>query len=214
MGSHTASLALLLLAPLVQDDAAAEEAIKRFNTAVRNPSPTARATAVSELARVPHERTMKVLIPLLTADVAEVRIAAAKGLGTFADYKKVVTPMMIAAFSSPANAKEIKVRSEILGGLAALKDPLACDTIHRAFRDECASVAKAAIGATGTMRVKESMDALLDLQKDIQKWIKQKQSGGYRDDKGQLGDENQQKGRLEDIQNTIVKAFQAITKEK
>jgi hypothetical protein len=64
------------------------------------------------------------------------------------------------------------------------------------------------------MRQKESMDALLELQRDVQKWLKNKQAGPYRDDKGQQGDENACKTRLEDIQKTIIKAYQDITKEK
>ena len=58
------------------------------------------------------------------------------------------------------------------------------------------------------------MDALIELQSDVQKWLKNKQSGPYRDEKGQPGDENACKTRLEDVQKTIIKAFQDITKEK
>ncbi len=213
MGSKAAGLLLLFLLP-AQDDKAADEAIERFKTTYRSPDPLARSLAATELSKVPHEKTMKVLIPLLTGDVGKVREAAAKGLGDFVDYKKVVTPMMIAALSSPANAKELDVRCAILTGLGKLKDPNAVDAIHRAFRDESVKVAKAAIAAAGDMRFKESMDVLLELQRDVQKWIKAKQSGGYRDDKGQLGDEGQQKARLEDLQRTIIKGFQTITKEK
>ena len=206
---------LLLASFLFQDDKAAEEAIERFKaTFNKTPTPEGRAAAVSDLARTPHERTMKVLIPFLTGDFPKVREAAAKGLGDFADYKKVVTPQMIGALSAPANAKEIDVRCAILTGLGKLKDPIAFDAIHRAFRDECVKVAKAAIAAAGAMRQKESMDVLLELQRDVQKWIKQKQGGGYRDDKGQQGDEGAQKTRLEDLQKDVIKAFQSITKEK
>ncbi len=216
MGSKAASFFFVrLLSASSQDDKAAEEAIERFKaTFNRAPTPDARALAVSELARTPHEKTMKVLIPFLTGDFPKVREAAAKGLGDFADYKKVVTPMMMAELSAPANAKELDVRCAILAGLGKLKDPISLDTVHRTFRDECVKVAKAGLGAAGEMRQKESMDVLIGLLKDVQKWIRQKQSGGYRDDKGQLGDEGAQKARLEDLQKSIIKTFQAITKEK
>ena len=206
---------LLLASLLVQDDKAADEAIERFKaTFNKSPTPEGRAAAVSDLARTPHEKTMKVLIPFLTGDFPKVREAAAKGLGDFADYKKVVTPMMIAALSAPANAKELDVRCAILAGLGKLRDPIALDTVHRAFRDEYVKVAKAALAAAGAIRMKESMDVLIDLQRDVQKWTKQKQSGGYRDDKGQNGDEGAQAGRVADIQKELLKTFTAITKEK
>ena len=71
---------ILFLAGLaLADDATAEEAIKRFKTAFRNPSAPARQAAVSELAREKHEKTAKHLIPLLMSDVADVRAAAATG---------------------------------------------------------------------------------------------------------------------------------------
>jgi HEAT repeat protein len=205
-------LAVLLAA---QDDKAAEEAIARFKaTFNKSPTPDGRALAVSELARTPHEKTMKILIPFLTSDFPKVREAAAKGLGDFVDYKKVVTPMMISALSAPANAKELDVRCAILAGLGKLKDPFALDAVHRAFRDEYAKVAKAALAAAGDLRQKESMDVLLQLLKDTQEWIKKKQSGGYRDDKGQLGDEGAYTGRVTDLQKSIIKTFTAITGEK
>lgn len=206
---------LLLASLLVQDDKAAEEAIERFKaTFNKAPTPDGRALAVSELARTPHEKTMKVLIPFLTGDFPKVREAAAKGLGGFVDYKKVVTPMMIAALSAPANAKELDVRCAILAGLGKLKDPIALEVVHRAFRDEYAKVAKAALAAAGDLRQKESMDVLIELLKETQKWLKQKQSGGYRDDKGQLGDEGAYTGRVQDLQKSIIKTFTSITGEK
>jgi HEAT repeat protein len=215
MGSKAAVL-LLWLAPFVQDDKAAEEAIERFKaTFNKSPTPDGRASAVSELARVPHEKTMKVLIPLLMGDpMPKVREAAAKALGDFSDYKKAVTPAMIGALSAGNNAKEPDVRAAILASLGKLKDPIAFDLIHKTFRDESSKVAKAAITATGTMRQKESLDPLLELLKDVKKWTTKKQSGGYKDDKGQVGDEAAQMGRLGEIEKAVLAAFQAITKEK
>jgi transcriptional regulator with GAF, ATPase, and Fis domain len=86
--------------------------------------------------------------------------------------------------------------------------------VHGNFREADVRVAKYAIACAGAMRQKESMDALLELQKDVQKWLKNKQAGPYRDDKGQQGDDNAIKTRHEDVQKTIIKAYQEITKEK
>jgi HEAT repeat protein len=77
-----ALLGLVLLFQAAADDKAAiDEAIKRFNKAYANPNAAARATAVTELANTPHDRTFKKILPLLGSDVTEVRAAAAKAMG-------------------------------------------------------------------------------------------------------------------------------------
>ena len=207
-----AILALVLLFQAADDKAAVDAAIKAFNKAVANPSKDARATAITELSKTPHDRTLKVIMGYLNQDVTEVRVAAAKAMGEFGDWKKLVTPALAGALQT--NEKDAKVQSAILEAIGKLKDPASLNTVHGNFRDSDTRVAKAAIGAAGTMRQKESMDALVELQKDVQKWIKNKQAGPYRDDKGQPGDEAAATGRLNDIQKTIIKAFQDITREK
>ena len=204
---------VLLLASVVGDEAAADEAIKRFKTGIRNPQPAARSAAVSELAREPHEKTAKHLIPLLMSDVPEVRESAAKGLAGFGDYKKMVVPALMGSLSGP-NAKEAKVRAAIMATLGKLNDDLAVPTIYKAFKDDYATVAKAAILATVDLRRKEAIDQLIELLKECEKWVKNNQGGGYKDDDGKAGDENAQKGRVADLQKTVIKALGELTGEK
>ena len=205
---------MLFLAGLaLADDATAEEAIKRFKTAFRNPSAPARQAAVSELAREKHEKTAKHLIPLLMSDVADVRAAAATGLGGFTDYKKMVVPPLMGALGGP-NQKEPKVRAAVMGALGKLNDDNSVPTIYQAFKDDYLTVAKAAIMATVDLKRKEAIDQLIELLKDCQKWAKQNQGGGYKDDQGKNGDENAQKGRVADLQKAIMKALQDMTTEK
>jgi HEAT repeat protein len=207
-----ALLALVLLFQAADDKAAVDEAVKRFNKAVANPSPDARGTAILELSKTLHDRTLKAILPFLNQDVTKVRVSAAKALAEFGDWKKIVTPTLAAALQS--NEKDALVQIAILDSIGKLADPASLQTVHGNFRDTDTRVAKSAIGAAGTMRQKESMDALVELQHDVQKWLKNKQAGPYRDDKGQPGDENACKTRLEDVQKTIIKAFQDITKER
>src|SRR5205814_1067836 len=194
------------------DKAALDEALKRFSKGFANPSPGARATAVLELSKTLHDKTLNRILPLIVSDVPEVRIAAAKALAEFADWKKIVTPSLTAALK--ANAKDAKVQEAIFGTLGKLQDPVALPTVHGNFREADVALSKAASGCAGAMRQKESMDALLELQHDVQKWLKNKQAGPYRGADGQPGDDNACKGRLDDIQKAIIKAFQDITKEK
>jgi HEAT repeat protein len=203
---------VLLFQAAADDKAAVDEAVKRFNKAVANPSPAARATALLELSKTPHDRTLKVIMMYLNQDVSDVRVAAAKSMSEFGDWKKIVTPTLASALQS--NGKDAKVQSAILDSIGKLADPASLETVHGNFRDADTRVAKSAIGAAGAMRHKESMDALLELQKDVLKWLKNKQAGPYRDEKGQPGDDNACKTRLEDLQKTIIKAFQDITKER
>lgn len=207
-----ALLAALLLLQATDDKAAIDEACKRFGKAFANPNASARATAVLELSKTPHDKTLNRILPLVSSDVSEVRVAAAKALSEYADWKKVVTPSLMGALKT--NEKDLKVQEAIYGTLGKLQDPLSLSTVHGNFKEADARVAKMAIACSGAMRQKESMDVLLELQKDVQKWLKNKQAGPYRDDKGQQGDDNAIKTRLEDIQKTIIKAFQDITKEK
>ncbi len=208
-----ALLALVLLLQAAADDkAAVDEAIKRFNKAYANPNAGARAGAVTELSTTPHDRTLKLILPLMSADVTQVRESAAKAMFAFKDWKKIVIPSLQGAMQ--ANAKEPVVQAAILTTLGKLQDPMALPTIHGNFREPNMKVTTAAIEATGLARQKESMDALLELQKDVQKWLKNKQSGPYRKDDGQQGDDNECKTRLETLQKAIIKAFQDITKEK
>ena len=194
------------------DKAKVEEALKAFNKAFANPSPSARASAVDSLSETLHDKTLNKILPLTMGDVPEVRIAAAKALVKFADWKKIVTPSLMAALK--ANAKDVKVQVEIFKSLGKLQDPIALPTVHGNFREADVAITKAAIECAGAMRQKESMDSLLELQHDVQKWLKNKQAGPYRGADGQPGDDNACKGRLDDIQKTIIKAYQDITKEK
>jgi len=206
--------AMLALALLSQDDAAVKEALDRFKTGMKATSAVGQAAAITELCRTPHEKTLKQAAPFVMDGPKETRIAAAKGLGNFTDYKKLATPTLMNALSAPANAKEFDVLAAIYEGLGKLADPISLETVHKGFRSEQIKPAKAAIACAGTMRQKESMDVLIELLKECQKWLKNKQSGPYKDDKGQNGDDAAIKARVEDIQKEIIKAFQAITKEK
>ena len=204
-------LSLLLLA-CAADDKDVDAVLERFRQAYRSPQPAARAAAVSELGRAPHDRTLKALLPLLSGEVPEVRAAAARALGSFAGHTRVAVPMLVSSLGP--NQKEPKVRCAIYEALGKLNDDLAFNEVVRGFRADRADVAKAAIAAAGGMRRKEAIDALIELTGDIQEWIRKNQSGGYRGDDNQLGDENQQKGRLEDLQKRVIASLQEISQEK
>jgi HEAT repeat protein len=190
-------LALFLETQAADDQAAVDEAVKNFKKAMTRPDASVRAKAVLELSRSPHAKTLNRILPLLASDASGVRAAAASALAEYGDWKKVVTPSLTCALQT--NAKDYPVQKAIFETLGKLADPLSLPTVHGGFKDADLRVAKAAI--------------LLDLQKEIQKWIKNKQSGPYRDDKGQKGDEDAGVARLKDVQEELIKAYQTITRE-
>lgn len=202
--------ALLFPALAGGDEKAADEAIALFKAAYRNPSAPARAAAVTELAKTRHEKVVKHLAPLVSADANPVRIEAAKGLGTFADFKKQVTPLLLASLGGP-NTKEPEVQAAIYEALGNLDDNAALPAIHRAFEDKDAKVAKAALAAAGMIRSVSSVDVIIDLMKKLEKHADTDSSGGF----GRFGggtDPN--KERAKEVLPACIKAMQAITKEK
>jgi len=206
-----AAYLILLAAPAVQADLDVEGALLRFRKGYASASTAARVSAVSELARIPHEKSLGRLVALLTADVKEVRIAAARGLVGFTEQKKAAVTSLINALGP--NAKEIEVQCAIYEALGKIQDPLALTVIHSGFRESQVRVAKAALAAAGTYRAVESLDVLYELMTDVQTWIKKNQGGGYIDGAGP-GDNVARKARLEDFTKSIIASFQAITREK
>ena len=199
----------LALSCLEQEDL--EAALRQFNKGYASPDPKARAAAVDELSKTPDVKSFQRIALLLTGDVKEVRIAAAKGLSHFKDHKKLVTPALTAALA--ANAKEIDVQVAIFEALGKLQDEAALPTIQQSFRGPQVKVAKAALGAAAAFRSKESLAALYDFLLELQKWEKTNKGGGFKDGEGG-GDVSAQKARLQVVAQETIKAFQSITREK
>jgi len=206
-------VAALLPSAWAGDDKEAEEALKKFNKAMANPSPASRASAVADLARTPFDKGALALGNLLGSETDSVRIAAAEGLGNFKDYKKIATPMLLAGLNS--NAKEPKVLEAIFRGLGKLDDDSALSTIHHYFDEKDAVVANAAILSAAEIRNVSSMDPLIALMKKYEKIEEQtkKGGGGYGVNVPYGGDDP--KGKLaKDVLPTIVKGLQKIANEK
>lgn len=190
------------------------ETLKKFNKAMANPSPAARAAACADLARTPFDKAAIALGNVLNSDADTVRIAAAEGLGAFKDYKKVATPMLLGALNT--NAKEPKVQEAIFKGLGKLGDEAALGTVHNYFDDKDAMVAKAAILSAGEIGSPGSMDPLIALMKKYEKideQMKKGGGGGYGVNVPYAGDDPKAK-LAKDVLPTIIKGLQMIANEK
>lgn len=199
---------LFFAAFLAADDKEVDAAIERFKASYRNDSPTARALAVAELCKTPHERTLARVAPMLTGEVKDVRIAAARGLGGFVDYKKQVTPVLIGCLAP--NDKEPDVVAAIFEGLGILKDENALPVIHKHFEDKDSKIASAALAAAGSIRHVSSIDPIIELIKDYEKEAKASTAGGA----GLPAGDDKKKKLAQAVLPNTVKAMKAITKEK
>ena len=158
-------LSVIALVLLSSDDKEAEEAVQKFRAAMKSPEVSARAQAVTELGRVQHEKTLKPLSVCLTTDDKQVRIAAAKALGSFQEKKPKVVAVLSEALGS--NLKEADVRIAILAALENLHDPTALQAAYRSMDDKNGKVAEAAVAITGAIRSRDSIDPLIKLLKKL-----------------------------------------------
>jgi HEAT repeat protein len=168
-------LLLLGLAALGgQEDKAADEALEAFKGAIKSSSEADRVSAVNELAKVPHAKTLKALASLLTTDAPTVRIAAARGISGFSALKKQAAAVLVAAMG--ANTKDTTVHAAIYESIGKLDEDSTLPALHRGFEEKETAVAKAAIQAAGQVASAASIDPLIELLKKLEKL--QKASGG------------------------------------
>jgi hypothetical protein len=169
----TAAL-LLGLAFAGQDDKAVDEALEAFKTAMKSTSEADRVTAVNELAKVPHAKTLVRLASLLNTEGPTVRIAAAKGISGFSGLKKQAASVLIAAMGS--NQKDPTMLGALYEALGKLDEPSSLSTIHRGFEEKEMTVVKAALQAAGAMGSASSIEPLIAFLARLEKI--QKSAGG------------------------------------
>ena len=157
---------LLVLAMALGDDA---EALEKFKTDIKGKDGAGRAAAVEELAKTKSPKICAKLGSMLTAEVGEVRIAAAKGLGTQDDKKRAV-PLLTAAIAP--NAKELPVLAAILAALGKLGDESGAAEVNKHVSHENLDVAVAAVEAAGEIRSSTSFDPLIKAMKDCEEILK------------------------------------------
>src|SRR5688572_23732790 len=157
---------LLALAIALSDDA---EALEKFKTDIKGKDGAGRAAAVEELAKTKSPRICARLASMLTTEVGEVRVAAAKGLGAQEDKKRAI-PLLTAAI--PPNAKEIPVLTAIIAALGKLGDEAGVAEINRHLSHENLEVAKTAVEAAGEIRSANSFDPLIKAMKDCEEVLK------------------------------------------
>jgi hypothetical protein len=157
---------LVALALSLGDEAEANQALEKFKTDYKDKDAKVRAAAVEELAKTEHDKVAAKLGQILMADVKEVRIAAAKGLGTHVNERK--KPAAYLANALAPNAKEPEVLVAIFMALGTLKEDLAAPEVNKFFDDDVTDVAKSSIQSAGAIRNATSIDPLIKLLKELE----------------------------------------------
>jgi HEAT repeat protein len=153
-----------------QDDKAADEAIEAFKTGIKSPSEADRAAAVNDLAKVHHLKVLSRLSALLSTDGPTVRIAAAKGISGFVEFKRQSVTVLAQAMGP--NIRETTVHAALYEAIGKLEEPTSIPTLHRGIEEKETAVAKAAIQAAGNVGNAGSIEPLiayLAKQEKIQK---------------------------------------------
>ena len=200
------------------DDKAADDAIEAFKTAYKSSSEADRAALVEELAKVIHPKTLAGLGSILATDGPTVRIAAAKGLGTFTDHAKAASAALAAAF--PGNGREEAVQVALLQAIGKLGDPGSLPFLHKTFDEKDPAVAKAAIQSAAEMKHSSSIDPLIALLEKLEKAAKATGAGSvtYTAPSGgpivTAGVDALAKKRVEELLPATLKALQDLTQQK
>lgn len=170
----TGLLLLVAAAFGAQEDKAVEEALEAFKVAVRSTSEADRVTAINELAKIHHQKTLARLASFLSNDGPTVRIAAAKGIAGFVEMKKHAASVLVAALG--VNAKETTVHSGLYEAIGKLEEPTSLPSLHHGFDEKETVVAKSAVQATGQVGSVSSIEPLIAFLTKLEKL--QKSAGG------------------------------------
>lgn len=215
----TLILILALAAQAKPEDKSADEALDKFKTEYKAKEAAARATAVTELARTSHDKIFNRLGAILTSsEDKEVRLAAAKGLGSASEGKKKAAQVLIGA--TQANAKDPFVLAAILEALGKLGDQVACPAVESYFKSKNASVLKAAVEAAGELKSRGSVHPLIELLKNLEEGAKEAPNvgngGNYGGGNGALGGggvtDDLARERERVVKPIVVKVLATLTK--
>ncbi len=204
-----------------QADKAAADAIKQFQADYKNKDPNARAGAVSQLSGTRHSKVLSKLAALVRADVPEVRIAAAQGLGEFKEMSRKAVSALMGGLG--ANAKLPEVLVAIYDALGKLGDPSALGAVHVGFKQKDTKAAVAAIKAAATLRNRASIDQLIaglksaearaGIGADNSNTTGNVGGGGIRIPGGGGTGKDVQKERAKELAGEFQKALESITGE-
>jgi HEAT repeat protein len=171
-------LLVMALTLALQDDTAATEAIATFDAAFpKAKDPEGRASLVTPLGAVQHEKVISKLNNLMHHNDKPVRLAAAQALKAYYSnptpaLKKSATKALIDGMGMAVNAKDLDVKEVVVGALGALQDDLAISPVKNALDDKSFRVAAAAVSASTALRSKDLIEPLISQLRECEKTLK------------------------------------------
>lgn len=155
---------LTTLATPQDDQKHIQSAIRKFKEDYHKPGAREddKIAAVNYLAQYKHEKIVKVLGSLMVEAPPSVRMIAARALSHFTEVDAAGRELAAALQAQPRNVKNISaVRIEILRALGALRCKPAGGAVSKLVNDRAVWIAKAAIDATGKIRISEAIYPLI-----------------------------------------------------
>ena len=159
---------VLLSLPSSPQDRAVAELRRAFSR--RDATDGSKIVAIRQAAKVHHRKVVLELSRYLTSGSRAVRIVAAEELGRFREVSEAPAALA-AAIRSKANASPAMrgVRVMALRGLGHLKARAAAAEVERRIRRERDPwVAKAAVDAAANLRLKSSIEPLLEILRRVE----------------------------------------------
>ena len=164
---------LLALGALQEEDV--DAAIAKFRASMsKTKSVVDQCSAILELGRTPHEKTLAVLTPFVTSGPGHLREAAIRAVSDFND-KKTVALLIKSLGANQSEPGSVAMALECLG---KLKDEAALPHIQRHFTDKNGYVERAAIRAAAGLPHATSIDLLIERLKAHEKALANAGSGG------------------------------------
>jgi hypothetical protein len=160
--------AFLLFLPVAvvhsQDDPVLEGALRKFQDDYYRPSAQEeeKIAAVLALSQIKHERTARVLSPLMIKGSLSVRIVVAREMGKYSGTRTAVEGLQ-ASLRAHENQKKpaMGVRIMALRSLGELKAKAAASDVEELIADKELWVVKAAVDASGKIRSRSSIEPLI-----------------------------------------------------
>jgi hypothetical protein len=169
---------LMAVVLLAAGDKEASDALSRFSVEFKAKEVDARVAAVTELAQIQHEKIHSKLGALLTTDVREVRVAAAKGLAGAQENKKKVVSYLTNGFL--ANQNDVVVEAAVIDALDRIKEGQGRSLLETVIKSGEVDAAKSAVNTIGECRKKELLESLISMYKWLDARAKEYQTAGPR----------------------------------
>lgn len=222
----SSAVLVALLAFTGGDDKEAEEALKKFDAAFKDPKIESRTAALLGLARTQHAKVRKRISDFLTFDQVDVQMAAVQALSEVEEARDDAGRLMAGAIDSTTRQPEVLIA--VLDALGRLKYEPSLYRYHHFLNDKNANIVRAALRAIAGIGHHSSITPLISQLRDCERVLKEKPAAAsassdrnrpFQGDAVRKGPQAQvdpvvtRQDRAKMIQSSVLLALQAVSKE-